>query len=304
MKTPQTKPERQTVGASAVSGTTHRRIRNTAGTLSAPGRTSGHEWSRSLGRSAAGWQTPRVLSLLLLLLALPAAAQGQFTYTINNAQITITGYTGSGGDVTIPGVIDGLPVSRIGDYSFSSCTNLTSVTIPDSVTNIGNSAFSYCASLTSVTIPDSVTSIGEEAFSGCSSLTAVYFLSNAPDFEESGTFYNATNATAYYLPGTVGWGSLVDGLPAVLWMPQVQTGDASFGVRTNQFGFNIVWASGRVVVVEACADLANPVWAPVGTNTLTGGASYFSDPAWTNYSVRFYRLRWPEDIQAQNQSDL
>jgi hypothetical protein len=79
----------------------------------------------------------------------------------------------------------------------------------------------------------------------------------------------------------------------VLWNPQVQTSDASFGVRTNQFGFTITGTSGLVVVVEACTSLANPIWSPAGTNTLTGGSSYFSDPQWTNYPSRFYRLRWP-----------
>jgi hypothetical protein len=64
-------------------------------------------------------------------------------------------------------------------------------------------------------------------------------------------------------------------------------------VRRNQFGFNIKWASGMVVVVEACTDLANPVWSPVGTNMLTNGSSYFTDPQWTNYSARLYRLRSP-----------
>ena len=56
--------------------------------------------------------------LLLLLLTLPAVVQAQFTYTANNGQITITGYTGSGGAVTIPGTIDGLPVTSIGGYAF------------------------------------------------------------------------------------------------------------------------------------------------------------------------------------------
>ena len=52
----------------------------------------------------------------------------------------------------------------------------------------------------------------------------------------------------------------------------------NFGVRAGQFGFTITGASGLVIVVEECADLANPVWSPVGTNTLAGGSSYFSDP--------------------------
>ena len=77
----------------------------------------------------------------------PAAAAGcctpcsrckpNVTYTTNNGTITITGYTGPGGAVTIPSTINGLPVTSIGNYAFSNCTSLTSVTIPDSVTSIG-----------------------------------------------------------------------------------------------------------------------------------------------------------------------
>ena len=62
-------------------------------------------------------------------------------------------------------------------------------------------------------------------------------------------------------------------------------------MRTNQFGFNINWADGKVVLVEACTDVINPDWVPVGTNAITGGSSYFADPQWTNYPGRFYRLR-------------
>ncbi len=47
------------------------------------------------------------------------------------------------------------------------------------------------------------------------------------------------------------------------------------------------------VVVEACKNMANPIWFAVSTNTLTGGSSSFSDPDWANYPARFYRLRSP-----------
>lgn len=66
-------------------------------------------------------------------------------------------------------------VTSIGEYAFSFCASLISVTISDSVTSIGFNAFSYCESLTNVTIPNSVTSIGYTAFLSCESLSDVYY---------------------------------------------------------------------------------------------------------------------------------
>ena len=73
--------------------------------------------------------------------------------------------------------------------------------------------------------------------------------------------------------------------------PVIQAAGPSFEVRSNQFGFNVTRASGRTLVVEACTNLANPIWLSLQTNTLTGDPFYFSDARWTNYARRFYRLR-------------
>ena len=208
-------------------------------------------------------------------------------------------------------------VTNIDCGAFSDCTSLANITIPDSVISIGESAFDLCGSLTNVTIPDSVTSIGEWAFGDCnnlasitigtgvtniegytfvysSNLRSIYFRGNAPG-NSPGYSFAYVSATIYYLPGTLGWSAFATnaGMATKLWLPTMQTSDGSFGKLANDFGFKFNWASGQTVVVEASTNLSNPIWQPVQTNTLTSGTSYFSDPQWTNYPGRFYRLRSP-----------
>ena len=81
------------------------------------------------------------------------------------------------GDLVIPETVtyNGVTysVTKIGDYAFNTCTGLTSVIIPSTVTFIDISAFGDCIGLTSVTIPSSVTVIEDWAFSRCSNLTSI-----------------------------------------------------------------------------------------------------------------------------------
>lgn len=115
-----------------------------------------------------------LLGTFLALLTLPAVAAAQFNVTTNaDSTITIAKYTGTGGVVSIPNMFTGMPVARIGTNALSGCPNLTSVTMPKSVTSIGDLAFDECLRLASVTIPDSVVDIGKRAFSCCPSLTSL-----------------------------------------------------------------------------------------------------------------------------------
>uniref|UniRef100_UPI0040478C8A leucine-rich repeat domain-containing protein n=1 Tax=Limnohabitans sp. TaxID=1907725 RepID=UPI0040478C8A len=147
---------------------------------------------------------------------------GDWTYSVSDNQATITGYSGVGGAVDIPAVVNaisvvkvgnGLPpifgpgnstvtsvtipnsVTSIGDYAFYNCSNLTSITIPDSVTSIGIYAFSDCYNLTSITIPDSVTSIGQRVFSYCTSLTSVTIPESVTSIGYA-AFQSCTNLTS------------------------------------------------------------------------------------------------------------
>ena len=128
---------------------------------------------------------------LLLLLALPALAQAQFTYTIDNGTVTITGCTSAPDVVTIPDTINGLPVTSIGDYAFQNCYYVFYFSIPNSVTNIGGFAFYWCTSL-----------------------MGLYFQGNAPSLRNN--VFEDSNATVYYLPGTTGWGTTFGGRPTAL----------------------------------------------------------------------------------------
>ena len=233
------------------------------------------------------------LLLLLPLLLLPLAAPAQWLYTTNtDGTLTITDYTNAATVVTVPGSINGRTVTAIGYLAFYD-TGVTSVTIPDSVTRIGNDAFNDCLDLDNITIGRGVTNIGSLAFVYCYNLEAAYFRGNVPTNDAS-LFSGDENVTAYYFPGTTNWTNfaLLTGVPVVLWNPQAQPG-ASFGVKSNQFGFNIIGTSNLVIVVQACTNLASPSWLSISTNTLTGGASYFSDPQWNAFSRRFYRFSSP-----------
>jgi hypothetical protein len=336
-----------------------------------------------------------LLSFILLSAPLTATAQqfGDFTYSSNGLAITITGYTGPGGAVTIPSTINGLPVVTIGNNVFNGQITLTSVAIPNSVTNIGNYAFYLCRSLASVTIPDGVTSVGSYAFSGCTSLNGVtigtslngigdqafsfctsltaitvdtgnsflsdvdgvlfnkshdalivypggrtgsYTIPNSVTFISNSAFYGCTltyltipgsifyvgeyafafctnlqgiffkgnpppiidesaiffadNVVFYYLPGATGWDTFGGPPPpTLLWNPLMQ----SVSIGPSGFGFNITGTADIPIVIEAATDLANATWFPLQSLNLTNGAFYFSDPDWTNYPARFYRIRSP-----------
>ncbi len=93
-------------------------------------------------------------------------------------------------------------VTRIGDYAFKNCSGLTSLTLPSSVTRIGDYAFYNCSGLTSLTLPSSVTSIGEFAFRYCSGLTSLTIPSGVTSIGMS-AFEYCSSLTSLTLPSSV-----------------------------------------------------------------------------------------------------
>jgi hypothetical protein len=179
-------------------------------------------------------------------------------------------------------------VSIIGDGAFQYCQSLTSIVMPNSVISIAQSAFENCSSLASVTIPAGVTNISNSAFEGCISLTSAYFEGNAPP-NPGYAFSFKSGVIVYYLPGTTGWGLTFGGAPTELWNPHA----TAFVTAGAQFGFNITGPTNVTIVVEACTNLANPIWLPVSTNMLSGATSSFTDPQRANFPNRYYRFSAP-----------
>ncbi len=117
----------------------------------------------------------KLLFLLLALMPMMAEADiveiGGIKYDIDKDAQTAEVIGNGGyyaGSIVIPASVPssgvGYPVTRVGDYAFEGCYDLTSVTLPESITSIGEGAFFLCENLTSLNIPESVTHIGDDAF--------------------------------------------------------------------------------------------------------------------------------------------
>ncbi len=79
-------------------------------------------------------RTLALLTLACLLVAAPATAQ--VNYAVSGGTAYVASSPNASGNIVIASTFNGYPVTSIGDYAFPGCTNLTSVTIPNSVTNM------------------------------------------------------------------------------------------------------------------------------------------------------------------------
>ena len=141
----------------------------------------------------------------------PASATN-WTWTSDGTNITLTGYTGPAA-VVIPDMLDGLPVTRLGELLFNNA-EITSIAGAKQITYVGVQCFNNNPSLNTIDL-SSVTYIGADAFDFCTNLMSVYFGGNVPTVGDD-IYFLLPSVTNYVTsPTATGWGATFGDRPVV-----------------------------------------------------------------------------------------
>ena len=138
-----------------------------------------------------------------------------YTYELNGTTATLTSFTGTAADVPKEVTKGGktYTVTAIGANAFAILTSsesspysdnsqLTSVTLPDSISSIGQHAFAYCVEITSIKIPSRVTNLEKHVFSECKKLGTVTFQEGLTSIGEH-AFYGCEELKSISLPDSL-----------------------------------------------------------------------------------------------------
>lgn len=132
------------------------------------------------------------------------AEETVYDYVLINggSEAKITGYTGSGGDISVPLTIDSYNVTQIGSHAFEHCVSISSIQLTNQITLVDDYAFAYCNNIESIYIPESVITIGNSAFYSCSGLTSIAGMSNVSSIGDWAFCY-CTGITEMDIPHSI-----------------------------------------------------------------------------------------------------
>ena len=202
----------------------------------------------------------------------------------NTCEVSTSNYSGH---VTIPATVTyssrEFDVVGIGREAFLNCTNLLSLTIPESVISIGYQAFMNCSSITALTIPNSVTTLSVSAFEGCSNLTEIYLPNSLANIHND-AFKDCINLKTVELPNTLTRiaSSLFDGCTSLseITIPETVTSIGTFAFR-NCTSLSSIEIPGNLSIIysnafDGCSSLKSvmiPNVSKIGSNAFVNCTS-------------------------------
>ena len=189
-----------------------------------------------------------------------------WTYAVNSYK----------GEVVIPSSVNyngkTYRVSEINEGTFYNAINLTSITIPESVTSIKNNAFEKCSNLTTIIIPEGVTSIGDRVFAECSSMTSITIPESVTSFGES-VFYKCGGSLIINcnIPSDMLHCSTITSV--TIGEKVTSIGESAFSGCSNLTTVNIpesVTSIGQHAF-SGCSNLTSPITIPQGITCIEKG---------------------------------
>lgn len=184
-------------------------------------------------------------------------------------------------------------VTIVRQNAFNSCTLLTEVQLPASLTKIDGATFRFCSSLTKINIPESVTYIGQRAFEGCSSLPEVLTIPKSVKYIGEYAFNGCTSLKFIYIePDSVEIASAKIVFPynAILICPKSRVNDKDEVVGSTAVEHAIQY--GRKYIV--CDYLNNS--ATLGKDFSYNIYALFSDNIKDVVKVRFTMGGFTEEV--------
>ncbi|HEX3716861.1 MAG TPA: leucine-rich repeat protein [Verrucomicrobiae bacterium] len=197
-------------------------------------------------------------------LTIPNGVGDVGSQAVENCQIT---------SVTIPG-----SVTNIENFGFSGCGALGSVIMTNGVTAIGVAAFQNCYVLTNVVLPPSLTNIGYSAFSDCSALRTVIIPSAAQILTDYAFSYCGSLVAAYFEGDAPPDDSTVF----------VNDSDATVYYLPGATGWNSTFGTAPTTELAGIAITANPSngQAPLPVNFTAAATNSAGNPV-TNWNWSF-----------------